>query len=114
MGDGGRGSSKGSYEDETPPQCRKAACAIQECLAAKNHQQEACREVIERFNECVRLARAAGATPDRPASASADALGRHDAGPMRRATSEATCLRGESGARIGPETDTMIIPLLLF
>eukprot|EP00741_Cyanophora_paradoxa_P004355 tig00000796_g4227.t1 len=52
MGDGGRGSSKGSYEDETPPQCRKAACAIQECLAAKNHQQEACREVIERFNEC--------------------------------------------------------------
>ncbi|XP_034244882.1 cx9C motif-containing protein 4 [Thrips palmi] len=34
--------------------CKPFACAIQDCLNAKNFQESACVDVIENLNECCR------------------------------------------------------------
>lgn len=46
---------RGAQKDDAPPEqkhCAKQACAIQWCLARRNHQERLCQSVIDEWKEC--------------------------------------------------------------
>ena len=50
-----QGSGKKQPEDAPPEQklCKKQACAIQWCLAKRNHKEIYCKAEIDSWKECV-------------------------------------------------------------
>jgi len=63
----GKGKRSAQPDDASPEQihCAKQACAIQWCLAKRNHREDYCRQYIDEWKNCcerVRTAEAAKAT----------------------------------------------------
>jgi len=50
----GKGSRSGQNEDAPPEQkaCTKEACAIQWCLARRNHKEHYCKSYIDAWKDC--------------------------------------------------------------
>ena len=50
----GKGSRSGQRNDAPPEQkaCTKEACAIQWCLARRNHKEKLCQIYIDAWKEC--------------------------------------------------------------
>lgn len=49
--DSAEAASDGGADKKNP--CQALACAIQDCLAANNYQEEKCKSVIQRWEQCV-------------------------------------------------------------
>mmetsp|Transcript_17280 Transcript_17280/g.23803 ORF Transcript_17280/g.23803 Transcript_17280/m.23803 type:complete len:83 (+) Transcript_17280:135-383(+) len=53
---------RGAQADNAPPEqkhCAKQACAIQWCLARRNHKEHLCQNYIDDWKRCCEEARAA-------------------------------------------------------
>jgi hypothetical protein len=48
----GKGRNGGKTENGAPPECAKKACAIQWCLAKRNHQLSFCQAYIDDWKAC--------------------------------------------------------------
>eukprot|EP00542_Grammatophora_oceanica_P017551 CAMPEP_0194033104 /NCGR_PEP_ID=MMETSP0009_2-20130614/5901_1 /TAXON_ID=210454 /ORGANISM="Grammatophora oceanica, Strain CCMP 410" /LENGTH=68 /DNA_ID=CAMNT_0038673725 /DNA_START=68 /DNA_END=274 /DNA_ORIENTATION=+ len=48
----GKGKKGGRTENGSPPECAKQACAIQWCLAKRDHKENLCRAFIENWEQC--------------------------------------------------------------
>jgi hypothetical protein len=48
----GKGRKGGTTENGSPPQCAKLACAIQWCLAKRNHKEVYCQSFIDEWKKC--------------------------------------------------------------
>mmetsp|Transcript_14187 Transcript_14187/g.23498 ORF Transcript_14187/g.23498 Transcript_14187/m.23498 type:complete len:95 (-) Transcript_14187:248-532(-) len=48
----GKGKKGGTTENGSPPQCAKLACAIQWCLAKRNHKEKYCQVYIDEWKTC--------------------------------------------------------------
>ena len=48
----GKGRKGGTTENGSPPQCAQKACAIQWCLAKRNHKEIYCQAFIDDWKEC--------------------------------------------------------------
>ncbi len=59
----GKGRRQAQKDDAPPEQklCAKQACAIQWCLAKRDHKEELCQNVIEEWQTCCEKVRAAAA-----------------------------------------------------
>ena len=67
----GKKQAEGAPVEQTA--CKKEACAIQWCLARRNHQEKYCLDYIAAWKECCERARAAEAARLADAAAAAAA-----------------------------------------
>eukprot|EP00559_Dactyliosolen_fragilissimus_P007885 CAMPEP_0184865888 /NCGR_PEP_ID=MMETSP0580-20130426/19549_1 /TAXON_ID=1118495 /ORGANISM="Dactyliosolen fragilissimus" /LENGTH=74 /DNA_ID=CAMNT_0027365265 /DNA_START=129 /DNA_END=353 /DNA_ORIENTATION=+ len=68
----GKGKRSAQSDDASPEQkhCTKQACAIQWCLAQRNHKEAYCQAYIDEWKRCCEQARLAAAAD--PASSSSE------------------------------------------
>ena len=59
----GKGRRQAQNDDALPEQkkCAKQACAIQWCLAKRDHKEHLCQNYIDEWKDCCEKARAAAA-----------------------------------------------------
>lgn len=59
----GKGRRQAQKDDALPEQkkCAKQACAIQWCLAKRDHKEHLCQNYIDEWKDCCEKARAAAA-----------------------------------------------------
>ena len=70
----GKGRRQAQKDDNAPPEqklCAKQACAIQWCLAKRNHKEHLCQHVIDEWKLCCEKVRRNSA-----AAAAAEVVGK--------------------------------------
>ena len=48
----GKGRKGGTTENGSPPECASKACAIQWCMAKRDHKEKLCQAFIDDWKEC--------------------------------------------------------------
>lgn len=48
----GKGRKGGTTENGSPPECAQKACAIQWCMAKRDHKEKLCQAFIDDWKQC--------------------------------------------------------------